>query len=35
MSVFGDIGNFLWGGNDAANQAGSYYNQIPDILKNI
>lgn len=33
MSVFGDIGNFLWGGNDAANQAGSYYNQIPDILK--
>ncbi len=33
MSVFGDIGNFLWGGNDSANQASSYYNQIPDILK--
>ncbi|HEY2567194.1 MAG TPA: hypothetical protein VGH95_05785 [Candidatus Aquirickettsiella sp.] len=33
MSVFGDIGNFLWGGNDGANQAGSYYQQIPDILK--
>ncbi|WP_342227842.1 hypothetical protein [Rickettsiella endosymbiont of Rhagonycha lignosa] len=33
MSVFGDIGNFLWGGNDAASQAGNYYNQIPDILK--
>ena len=33
MSVFGDIGNFLWGGNDAALQAGNYYNQIPDILK--
>jgi len=33
MSVFGDIGNFLWGGNDAAQQAGNYYNQIPDILK--
>lgn len=33
MSVFGDIGNFLWGGNDEVNQAGSYYQQIPDILK--
>lgn len=33
MSVFGDIGNFLWDGNDAAQQASNYYNQIPDILK--
>lgn len=37
MSFFGDMGNFVGGlfggGNNAADAASHYYNQIPDILK--